>query len=491
MKAQFTFLTGPRAGQTSIFGQAYIAIGRHPESTLQFDAEQDLDVSGRHAGVALEGDLYVLRDLGSTNGTFVNGKRLSNDHVLASKDVIRFGPNGPQLEFTAIGDPRRSPVPPVAAPAVAGTVVFGGAAETAPPVAPAAPPPPASRADPEGAPAPRRTPGPGTNTRIQVEVARRTAGARRTTYVLFGLLLLVSGAYLWQSARTGRELVSLRAELKQRVDSLVSRIGALSTGSAGLQAALDSVRGTAELLQRQLAAAPNDEVLIEDLRRRLDQAVRQQRTLAGAAALDAAGIAAANKDAVALVFVEFASGAVYTGTAFAVQTDPNGALLVTNKHVVTDSVTGGTATRIGVVFEGTRQNFKADLVRLHEQADLALLRVSIRRGVPAVTKLADSAAVAVGAPAAILGFPLGLDLAGGHDWSQLGVASTLTLGTVSRVLPPLLQLDSYGAQGSSGSPIFDRHGRVIGVLYGGERGSGGRIIYSVPVRFVHQLLAGD
>lgn len=493
MKAQFTFLTGARAGQTSIFGQAYIAIGRHPESTLQFDADQDLDVSGRHAGVALEGDLYVLRDLGSTNGTFVNGKRLTADHVLATKDVIRFGPNGPQLEFTAIGEARRSPVPPVAAPAAAGTVVFGGAAEAAAPAAPAPPPPPPPppKADPPAAPAPRRTPGPGTTTRIQAEVARRTAGARRTTYVLFGLLLLVSGAYLWQSARTGQELVALRAELQQRVDSLVTRIGTLSTGSEGLQAALDSVRGTAEQLQRQLAAAPTDAALIEDLRRRLDQAVRQQRMLAGAATLDATGIAAANKDAVALVFVEFASGAVYTGTAFAVQTDPNGALLVTNKHVVTDTVTGGIATRIGVVFEGTRQNFKADLVRLHGQADLALLRVSIHRGVPAVTKLADSAPVPVGTPAAILGFPLGLDLAGGHDWSQLGVASTLTLGTVSRVLPPLLQLDSYGAQGSSGSPIFDRQGRVIGVLYGGERGSGGRIIYSVPVRFVHQLIAGD
>lgn len=485
MKAQFTFLTGSRAGQTSIFSQAYIGIGRHPQSELQFDQDQDLDVSGRHAGVALEGDLYVLRDLGSTNGTFVNGKKLTSDHVLASKDVIRFGPNGPQVEFTAIGDARRSPAPPVAQPAIPGTVVFGGAPE-------APPPPPPPKMTPEQIAAPRRTPGPGTNTRIQVAVEERTRGARRTTYVLFALLLVVSGAYLWQSVTTGRELSANRALLQSQVDSLVARISTLSTGSEGLKAALDSARGEAEQLQRQLAAAPDDEALINDLKRRLDLAVRQQRMLAGAAALDATGIAAANKDAVALVFVEFQNRQVYTGTAFAVRSDPTGALLVTNKHVVTDTVAGGTAVRIGVVFEGTRQNFKGDLIRLHEGADLALIRVSIHRGVPAVTRLADSATVTpVGSPAAIIGFPMGLDLAGGEDWSQLGVASTLTLGTVSRVLPGLLQLDSYGAQGSSGSPIFDRQGRVVGVLFGGERGSNGRIIYSVPVKYVHQLLAGE
>ena len=49
---------------------------------------------------------------------------------------------------------------------------------------------------------------------------------------------------------------------------------------------------------------------------------------------------------------------------------------------------------------------------------------------------------------------------------------------------------SYRAQGSSGSPILDPTGRVIGVLYGGQTGTNGRIIYGVPVRFVHQLLSG-
>jgi len=57
---------------------------------------------------------------------------------------------------------------------------------------------------------------------------------------------------------------------------------------------------------------------------------------------------------------------------------------------------------------------------------------------------------------------------------------TLTVGTVSKVLPDVVQVDGYGAPGSSGSPIFGRGGRVVGVLYGGERESQGKIIYAVP-----------
>jgi S1-C subfamily serine protease len=116
----------------------------------------------------------------------------------------------------------------------------------------------------------------------------------------------------------------------------------------------------------------------------------------------------------------------------------------------------------------------------------------VHRGFPTVKTLASQSRLGgMGEAVGILGFPLGLDLVHGRDWSTVGAAATLSLGTVSRVLPDLLQLDSYGAQGSSGSPVFDRKGEVLGVIYGGQKGSNGRILYAVPVRFVHEVLAGN
>jgi S1-C subfamily serine protease len=94
-----------------------------------------------------------------------------------------------------------------------------------------------------------------------------------------------------------------------------------------------------------------------------------------------------------------------------------------------------------------------------------------------------------GDPVAIIGFPLGVDLPmeGGQGVNAIA-DPTLTAGTVSKVLDSLVQVDGYGAPGSSGSPIFDRDGHVVAVLFGGNRESNGKIIFSVPSYFVADYL---
>lgn len=480
MRAQFKFLSGARAGQTDILGQPNIILGRHPECDVKFDPDRDLDVSARHASLTQEGDHYVLRDLGSTNGTYVQGRLIREPVTLSGRELIRFGPSGPQVEFTAISTTKPSGQ---ALGQPAGTTVFG--AQFAPESPPDTPPPRSAAP----APAPRPTAShSNTAARVRVEVERQTRGLRRTTVVLFALLLVLAATYFWQAQATARRIEEDRRMLLGQVDSLVGEISALAAGTSGLRSALESARQDAEQLRSQLSAAPQDPALIRDLRNRLDAALKQQRTLAGVAAFDARSVAAANREAVALVFVQFPDGSVYTGTAFAVRSDPTGGLLVTNRHVVSDS-NGTVATKIGIVFEGTRQNFRADVVRIHPEADVALLRATVHKGFPVVAGLdTPGAEIQVGAPVALIGFPLGLELAEGGSWAEMGVASSLTLGTVSRRLPNLVQVEGYGAQGSSGSPIFDESGRVVAVLYGGQTGTNGRILYGVPVRFVHQLL---
>jgi len=64
-----------------------VTIGRLPECAVAVD---DPNVSRRHAQLRREGDNVVLVDLGSTNGTKVNGVHVRS-HQLAPGDVITVG----------------------------------------------------------------------------------------------------------------------------------------------------------------------------------------------------------------------------------------------------------------------------------------------------------------------------------------------------------------------------------------------------------------
>ena len=67
-----------------------ITLGRAPDNTLQID---DASVSSRHATLTLTGGDYVYRDIGSTNGSRLNGKDLATDtdYHLQDGDFMRLG----------------------------------------------------------------------------------------------------------------------------------------------------------------------------------------------------------------------------------------------------------------------------------------------------------------------------------------------------------------------------------------------------------------
>jgi pSer/pThr/pTyr-binding forkhead associated (FHA) protein len=62
-------------------------IGRTPDNQVVVPVRE---VSRRHAEIVLTGTGYVLKDLGSPNGTFVNGERIT-DHRLQDEDRIAMG----------------------------------------------------------------------------------------------------------------------------------------------------------------------------------------------------------------------------------------------------------------------------------------------------------------------------------------------------------------------------------------------------------------
>src|SRR5258708_17862395 len=76
-----------------------LTIGRLPDNMLQID---NLAVSGHHAKVTGEGNQYVIEDLGSLNGTYVNNQRVGKatlndgDQVLIGKHVVHVRNDQPQ-----------------------------------------------------------------------------------------------------------------------------------------------------------------------------------------------------------------------------------------------------------------------------------------------------------------------------------------------------------------------------------------------------------
>jgi len=79
---------GPNPGQRTGLSKESFLIGRDPACDLHI---QDIEVSRRHARLIAQSSGFVLEDLGSTNGTFVNGERVRTVTVLRPGDEIRLG----------------------------------------------------------------------------------------------------------------------------------------------------------------------------------------------------------------------------------------------------------------------------------------------------------------------------------------------------------------------------------------------------------------
>ena len=102
MAAQYQFVmrSGPTIGKIYPLETQEISIGRDATNSI---AINDAEVSRRHARMELRGSAYVIQDLGSTNGTFVNGSRVSGMQVLNPGDTVSFG-EGIVLVYEPIAD---------------------------------------------------------------------------------------------------------------------------------------------------------------------------------------------------------------------------------------------------------------------------------------------------------------------------------------------------------------------------------------------------
>jgi len=98
-------VAGSRRGQRQEFDPSdRLRFGRHPDNEITFDAHRDLDASSRHAELRRIDDGFVLRDVGSSNGTWVGDARVTDLRIeIGIPVVVEFGAGGPRARIF-IGD---------------------------------------------------------------------------------------------------------------------------------------------------------------------------------------------------------------------------------------------------------------------------------------------------------------------------------------------------------------------------------------------------
>jgi pSer/pThr/pTyr-binding forkhead associated (FHA) protein len=89
MKARLRIISGPLAGQAIDLSDGTLLIGREEDCQLRLTCDF---LSRRHCAIELNDLTLRIRDLGSKNGTYVNGRRIGpNEEILLHDDLVAVG----------------------------------------------------------------------------------------------------------------------------------------------------------------------------------------------------------------------------------------------------------------------------------------------------------------------------------------------------------------------------------------------------------------
>jgi 2-alkenal reductase len=216
-----------------------------------------------------------------------------------------------------------------------------------------------------------------------------------------------------------------------------------------------------------------------------------------AGVFDPAQIYARRASGVVTLYAVFGSGngtSAAQGSGFVVSND---GLILTSSHVITTAGTGaGDVRPAGDVFVEfrDRDRVKATIVGWDVFDDVGVLRVDPQAHSLTPLPLGDSGRVAVGEPVAAIGSPFG-----NENSLAVGVVSATERSIESLTsqynLVDAIQVDAPINHGGSGGPLFDSHGRVIGInaQIRSDSGNAEGVGFAVPInaarRSMEQLVA--
>jgi len=483
-----------------------LTLGRGPSNDVVVPGDVYPQVSAHHARLTVKDGEIAIEDLGSRNGTLINGNRVER-RALRDGDIVQLGAQGPQFVFES-------------ARAASATVLADGI-------------PPARRSDPSQTTLLRLKRALGFPEHSDVASMMQTQERRGRLGIWLSLaaVTMVTVAVVVASTRGNQELEYVQkigAELRQQLaatsrafeeqrDAWETQKAGLERERAHLQTSIDRIADKEQSSSTELAS----------LRKKLDE-TNQSLERYNPLNLEQERMAGVQRIQSAVVFIEtrlrFRSSKTNallrrrdpdsdesvtfdeqaelyeresSGSGFCIS--PEG-YIVTNAHVVRprgydkpvvvdENETLRPELVHEVVFSRSEARHVARVVRvLDDDVDLALIAIEPFPDIPVLTDFhTDVPLPAPGAEVYLHGFPLGK--AAIQEGNRF-IASSFR-GILSRTVSSWLQVDAAVHPGNSGGPLTDGAGRVVGVVCRVQRIPEGPLApemgYAIPVSSIARL----
>ncbi|HUZ17714.1 MAG TPA: FHA domain-containing protein [Spirochaetia bacterium] len=425
-----------------------VRIGRSPECELRLSGDAHQTVSWEHAKIELRPGAAFVTDLGSSNGTYVNGQKIVARTLLREDDILSLGQSGPELTVVDIETTKAN---------AAGSVGAHGTA-----LVPAASSGGGSSAGgiltvPQG---------------TAIAVGSKPASTTRLMLVTMQQRSRMTWFLATASAITAVSVILLLVHFQSR------RVGRVST--------------TIAAHEQVIQETGKDIITVKDETKKLRGKVEEARKKINAISeADAANIHRKFAKAVYLVAFRVRGGGVQPmGTAFAIS--PLG-VFATNAHVAQPvQMLLANRTNVLLISQGGVKQLRVASVECHplyedsdnvgyKTPDVAILRATLPggQGLDSVVQLANEKELRelqIGSALCYIGFPQYQS-----EYASLDeVNARIYQGRLNRLLTMeekrgefanqhLIEHDMYSWSGASGSPIFNAKGKVVAVHFASNR----------------------
>lgn len=106
MKVSFLILTGKHQGKTLTLPADFVVVGRDPKAGIRVNSTE---VSRHHCEIHVRGTEVIIKDLGSRNGTFINGEAIFGEVPIKPGDTLHVGSMVFELAGKKKSTPQNSP----------------------------------------------------------------------------------------------------------------------------------------------------------------------------------------------------------------------------------------------------------------------------------------------------------------------------------------------------------------------------------------------